>query len=138
MDKSLSDWQNTYRDSKKLMRKEYLVRKKNKYFISALLTSIIWIITLPLWLFCNYVVLFRTGSIDLFCEKQGIYSDNTTGSVPFDLKSYTCGGYRDVFSNFDIVFYYLTSIIIIIGFLLSIYLFLMYEKYKREAWIYRG
>lgn len=80
------------------------------------------LINLPIFLFINYLVLFRTDSLNTYCEKHGIYGENTSGSLPFDLTSYTCGGVYSVFDRFEITLYYLTGGIFIICCLLYTYL----------------
>lgn len=127
-----------YGDNTTRMTNKYLTRIKNRYLLSALVASVLGVVVLPLCLFINFIVLFRTGSLDLFCEHHGACSGNVRGSVPFDLKSYSCGGYFDVFSNFNIAFYYSTSTIMIASVLLSIYFFVMYEKCMKSAWRYHG
>lgn len=105
---------------------------RNKYLLLALASFIIGLATLPFWLFINFIVLFRTNSMELVCEKLGIEPGGTVGSVPFDLKSYRCGGALRVLSDFEIAFYYATSCLIIISVLFITFCFVMHLKHRKK------
>lgn len=84
--------------------------------------------TFPIWVFQHYIVLFRSQSLSLFCDKNGFSSitsekkwGHTYGSVPYDLESYTCAGVSRVFSDEEIAFYYGSFIFMIASFLLALF-----------------